>query len=84
MGERVGEAIGVQPPRGERRTDRLENIFSGLNTELPAIQQDLRGLADFSETYADAAPELISALDNLRTTGNTVVEKQSALATLYT
>ncbi|MBY3988977.1 MCE family protein [Rhodococcus fascians] len=72
-----GEQLGLT-------IDRLENIFSGLNTELPAIQQDLRGLADFSQTYADAAPELINALDNLRTTGNTVVEKQSALATLYT
>ncbi|MGB3170682.1 MAG: MCE family protein, partial [Rhodococcus sp. (in: high G+C Gram-positive bacteria)] len=28
--------------------DRLENIFAGLNTELPNIQQGLRGLADFS------------------------------------
>ncbi|MGK2887893.1 MAG: MlaD family protein, partial [Rhodococcus sp. (in: high G+C Gram-positive bacteria)] len=30
--------------------DRLENIFAGLNTELPNIQQGLRGLADFSQT----------------------------------
>ncbi|WP_230594605.1 MCE family protein, partial [Rhodococcoides fascians] len=57
-----GEALGLT-------IDRLENIFAGLNTELPAIQQDLRGLADFSQTYSDAAPELINALDNLRTTG---------------
>lgn len=71
-----GETIGLT-------IDRLENIFAGLNTELPAIQEDLRGLADFSQTYADAAPELINALDNLRTTGNTVVEKRPALETLY-
>ncbi|MDV6260981.1 MCE family protein [Rhodococcoides yunnanense] len=71
-----GEELGLT-------IDRLENIFAGLNTELPAIQQDLRGLADFSQTYSDAAPELINALDNLRTTGNTVVEKRPALETLY-
>ncbi|MCZ4561092.1 MCE family protein [Rhodococcus sp. IEGM 1401] len=71
-----GEELGLT-------IDRLENIFAGLNTELPAIQEDLRGLADFSQTYADAAPELIDALDNLRTTGNTVVEKRPALETLY-
>lgn len=62
--------------------ERLEQIFSGLNTELPAIQEDLRGLADFSQTYSDAAPELVDALDNLRTTGATVVEKQDQIRTL--
>ncbi|MFC9763068.1 MCE family protein [Rhodococcus jostii] len=62
--------------------DRLEEIFGGLNTELPAIQEDLRGLADFSQTYSEAAPDLVNALDNLRTTGNTVVEKQGEISTL--
>ncbi|MEV0948100.1 MCE family protein [Rhodococcus sp. NPDC049939] len=62
--------------------DRLEEIFSGLNTELPAIQADLRGLADFSQTYSEAAPDLVDALDNLRITGNTVVEKQNEVSTL--
>ncbi|WP_009479975.1 MCE family protein [Rhodococcus sp. JVH1] len=62
--------------------DRLEEIFGGLNTELPAIQEDLRGLANFSQTYSEAAPDLVDALDNLRTTGNTVVEKQGEISTL--
>ncbi len=71
-GEQLGQTI-----------DNLTNIVSGLNTELPNIQQTLVGLADFSQTYADAAPDLVSALDNLRTTGNTVVERQSSLDRLY-
>ena len=71
-----GEQLGLT-------IDRLESIFAGLDTELPAIQEDLRGLADFSQTYSDAAPELINALDNLRTTGNTIVQKRPALETLY-
>lgn len=62
--------------------DRLENIFKGLNTELPNIQEDLRGLADFSQTYADAGPQLIDALDNLTVTGNTLVEQRPAVDTL--
>ena len=62
--------------------DRLENIFAGLNTELPNIQQGLRGLADFSQTYADAGPQLIDALDNLSVTGNTFVEQRPAVDTL--
>ncbi|MDJ0358853.1 MCE family protein [Rhodococcus sp. H29-C3] len=73
--------------RGEQlgfTIDRLENIFKGLNTELPNIQQGLRGLADFSETYSDAAPQLIDALDNLSVTGNTLVEQRPAVDTLIT
>ncbi|WP_072804542.1 MCE family protein [Rhodococcoides yunnanense] len=62
--------------------DRLEHIFKGLNTELPNIQEDLRGLADFSQTYSDAAPQLIDALDNLSVTGNTLVEQRPAVDTL--
>lgn len=62
--------------------DRLDNIFKGLNTELPNIQEDLRGLADFSQTYADAGPQLIDALDNLSVTGNTLVEQRPAVDTL--
>lgn len=62
--------------------DRLEEIFRGVNTELPALQEDLRKFADFSQTYSEAAPDLVNALDNLRTTGNTVVEKQNQVNTL--
>lgn len=62
--------------------DRLEEIFSGLNTELPNIQADLRGIADLSQTYSTAAPDLVDALDDLRVTGNTVVEKQNDVETL--
>ncbi|RRQ27248.1 MCE family protein [Rhodococcus sp. Eu-32] len=62
--------------------DRLERIFAALDTELPTIQDDLRGLADLSQTYADAAPQLVDALDNLAVTGNTVVEQRPAVDTL--
>ena len=70
-----GETLG-------QTVDRLEQVFREVNVELPAVQEDLRGLADFSQTYSDAAPDLISALDNLRTTGNTVVEQENQLETL--
>ncbi|KIQ18334.1 mammalian cell entry protein [Rhodococcus sp. Leaf7] len=70
-----GEKLGLT-------IDRLETIFAGLADELPNIQQDLVGIADLSETYSTAAPDLVDALDNLRVTGNTVVEKQNDVTTL--
>ncbi|WP_137873527.1 MCE family protein [Rhodococcus sp. Q] len=62
--------------------ERLETIFAGVNAELPNLEESLRGLADFSETYSEAAPELVSALDNLRTTGATVVQQQNQIRAL--
>ncbi|MFF0815799.1 MCE family protein [Rhodococcus sp. NPDC003318] len=62
--------------------ERLETIFAGVNTELPNLERGLEGLADFSETYSQAAPDLINALDSLRTTGATVVQQQNEIRTL--
>jgi len=70
-----GESLG-------RTVDNLEQVFREVNVELPNLQQGLRGLADFSQTYAEAGPDLIEALNNLRTTGNTVVEQQNQIRTL--
>lgn len=63
--------------------DRLHEIFSTVNPELPTVQQTLTGLADFAETYAQAGPQLIDALDNLRVTGNTVVEQRGIFDRLW-
>ncbi|KAA0020205.1 MCE family protein [Antrihabitans cavernicola] len=71
--------------RGEelgQTLDRLGQIVGGVNNELPNLTQGIRGLADFSQTYSDAAPELIDALDSLRTTGNTVVQQQDQIRSL--
>ncbi|MBD0323747.1 MAG: MCE family protein, partial [Aldersonia sp.] len=70
-----GEQLGVT-------LDRLETIFGGLNTELPNLQQALRSFATFTETYSDAAPQLIDALDNLRTTNATIVQQRPQIDTL--
>ncbi|MFI8565466.1 MCE family protein [Rhodococcus sp. NPDC078407] len=70
-GEQIGSTI-----------DRLENIFEQVNAEMPALQDDIRGVADLAETYSDALPSLVSALDNFRSTGNTVVERRPAVDTL--
>ncbi|WP_420751600.1 MCE family protein [Rhodococcus sp. O3] len=70
-----GETLG-------RTVEHLEQIFREVGAELPTLQEDLRGLADFSQTYAEAAPDLVNAFNNLRTTGNTVVEQENQIATL--
>lgn len=70
-----GEQLGVT-------IDRLDEIFRGINTEMPNLQAALQGFATFTETYADAAPQLVSALNNLRTTNATIVSQRPQIDTL--
>ncbi|MGC4934007.1 MCE family protein [Gordonia sp. DT30] len=71
--------------RGEELGDTLDNlnkVFVGVNGVLPDLQGTLRGLASFSQTYSQALPDVIDALDNFRTTSNTIVQRQGDLRTL--
>ncbi|MFW0795400.1 MCE family protein [Gordonia sp. CPCC 205515] len=62
--------------------DELNTIFGRVTDNMPALEGTLRGLASFSQTYSQALPDVIDALDNLRVTGNTLVERQADLRTL--
>lgn len=70
-----GEQLG-------RTIDRLDTIVTDLAGEIPTIREDLRGLADLSQTYSTAAPDLVAALDDLRIPTGTVVERRSDVDTL--
>ncbi|MFW0788742.1 MCE family protein [Gordonia sp. CPCC 205333] len=62
--------------------EELSQIFSRINDNTDELQGTLRGLASFSQTYSEALPDVIDGLDNLRITGNTLVERQDDLRTL--
>lgn len=64
-GDRVGASLAD-----------IGQVFEGITEEMPALESGLRDLSTFSQTYSEAVPELIHALDALRTTGNTVVERR--------
>ena len=70
-GERLGTSF-----------EQLNTIFKDINANMPELQGTLRGLASFSETYSEALPDLVDSLDNLRTTTNTLYERQGDLRTL--
>jgi phospholipid/cholesterol/gamma-HCH transport system substrate-binding protein len=69
--------------RGERLGHNLELVdgyFTRLNPELPAIKEDISGLADVSQIYADAAPDLVRMLRNFAVTTSTIKAKSDAYA----
>lgn len=70
-----GERLGVT-------LEHLETIFAGINGVLPELRAGLRNFATTAVTYADAAPQLVDALDNLRTTNATVVQQRTQIDVL--
>jgi virulence factor Mce-like protein len=59
---------------------RVDAYFRQLNPELPAIQEDFRGLADVSQSYAKAAPDLLRLVDNFSAVSRNLVDEKTQLA----
>jgi phospholipid/cholesterol/gamma-HCH transport system substrate-binding protein len=62
-----------------RTVDDLDSYLAAMNVQLPTLRKDLQSLADVSQTYALAAPDLVDVLKNATTTARTVVDEQHEL-----
>ncbi|MGH3328658.1 MAG: MCE family protein, partial [Streptomycetales bacterium] len=62
---------------------RTQHYLEQLNPHLDLLKSDISGMADFADTYADAAPDLVRMLRNLTTTNSTVVDKRADFAAFY-
>lgn len=58
----------------------IGRVFDGITQEMPALEAGIEDLATFSQTYSEALPDLIHALDALRTTGDTVIQRRTDIA----
>ncbi|NVN51480.1 MCE family protein [Mycolicibacterium hippocampi] len=65
LGDRFGESI----VDGNR-------ILSEINPQMPQIRRDTELLADLTEVYADASPDLFDGLQNAVTTARTLNEQR--------
>ncbi|WP_320777868.1 MCE family protein [Streptomyces sp. CRN 30] len=69
--------------RGDRLGDtlvRLDEHLRKFNPHLPALNRDLRQLVKVGHVYADAAPDIITALTDFTTTSGTLAEQEAELA----
>jgi phospholipid/cholesterol/gamma-HCH transport system substrate-binding protein len=71
-GEELGETL-----------EKLESYLGAIDDHLPTLRKDLILLADVSDTYADAAPDLIGVLRNATTTSRTILEKRQQLDVFF-
>jgi phospholipid/cholesterol/gamma-HCH transport system substrate-binding protein len=63
---------------------RFQELTSGFEPAIPDLQADITELADFSANLADAAPDLLDALEDFAFTARTVVEQRENLRALFT
>ncbi|MEU0232387.1 MULTISPECIES: MCE family protein [unclassified Streptomyces] len=69
--------------RGDRLGDTLTRLDAHLrefNPHLPALNRDLKELVKVSHLYADAAPDIVTALTDFTTTSGTLAEKEAELS----
>ncbi|WP_235009763.1 MCE family protein [Mycobacterium sp. 3519A] len=57
----------------------LNNYLAQINPKMPMVQADLQKTAQVANIYADAAPDLVTILDNVPSISATVVEEQDNL-----
>jgi phospholipid/cholesterol/gamma-HCH transport system substrate-binding protein len=72
--------------RGKQFGDTLVQLgqyLGEITPSLPDLQANIQRLATVADTYAQAGPELLTALRDLTVTTQTVVEQRSQLANLY-
>jgi phospholipid/cholesterol/gamma-HCH transport system substrate-binding protein len=67
-GEKIGESMQT-----------LDGYLKRMNPQLPAVIDDIKLLAQVTDTYADVMPQLAATLRNTVKTGNTLVSKEQKL-----
>jgi phospholipid/cholesterol/gamma-HCH transport system substrate-binding protein len=67
-----GEKLGANLARNAAYLGRL-------NPSLPTLAQDLQGLADLTDNYSAATPDLLRTLDNLSFSGRSLVQERASL-----
>lgn len=73
---------GRGKPLGETLSE-LGTLVGELNPHLPQLQHDVKALAELSDHYTEAFPDLITALNDLTVTSKTIAEQRANLDSLY-
>lgn len=78
----LSQALSGQGKALGETLDKLDEILAETNSVLPDLQAGLRSFAEVAATYSDVAPQLVNALDQLRTTNATIVQRRTDIDVL--
>ncbi|TDV45559.1 MCE family protein [Actinophytocola oryzae] len=72
--------------RGKQLGDtlvQLGQLVDEINPHVPQLTHDLQALVDVSDTYSQAIPDFVGALDDLTVTSRTIYEQRAELSALF-
>ncbi|MCU1693281.1 MAG: hypothetical protein JWM64_2372 [Frankiales bacterium] len=84
LSQTLNAVSGALRGRGDRtgaNLAALDTYLSKINPEIPAIQDNIRGLAALAEDYDEAAPDVLALLDNFSAISRNLVDEQQELGT---
>ncbi|WP_030616187.1 MCE family protein [Streptomyces achromogenes] len=76
----VSQALEGRGDRLGSTLTRLDAHLRRFNPQLPTLNRDLKELVKVSHVYADAAPDILTALTDFTTTSGTLAEQEAELA----
>lgn len=82
----LGELSAMLRGRGADLGDsmaRWSDYLEQLNPHVPTMAEDFQKLAEVADTYTEAVPDLLSALDSMTTTSATMVHQRAQLSDVY-
>jgi phospholipid/cholesterol/gamma-HCH transport system substrate-binding protein len=79
----IADALQGRGPELGQTLDDINSYLKQFDTQLPALDNDIRELVGVTQTYSQASPGIIQALHSFATTGQTIVSEASTLDSLY-
>ncbi|WP_028644459.1 MCE family protein [Nocardioides sp. URHA0020] len=79
----LATALGGRGEQLGRTMDELDTYLGRIGQHLPTLREDLVRLADVAHTYDLAAPDLLAVLQNVTTTGQTIVDNKAQLGSFF-
>ena len=72
----LAEALNGQGTKFAQAIRDGNAVLADVNPRIPTFAADVSKLADVADIYTKAAPDLVQTLDNLATTGRTLVDEK--------
>src|SRR3954452_16055247 len=79
----LATALGGRGEQLGATMDELDTYLGRISGHLPTLREDLVKLADVAGTYDLAAPDLLAVLQNVTTTGQTIVDNKAQLGSFF-
>jgi virulence factor Mce-like protein len=75
----LSEALRGRGDKFGSNAVEMAAYFRQFNPSLPRLAEDMAGLADLANNYADTTPDLLRTLDNFAFSSRSLVQQRSAL-----